>query len=76
MEERILELLKQVFKEESIDKTCSQENCKQWDSMNQLNLVIEIEDTFGITMEPEEIAEMKNFDDIVNIVKRKMNSAD
>lgn len=71
MEEKIIEILKRVFKEEAIDKTCSQENCKNWDSMNQLNLVIELEDVFGITIEPEEIAEMKCFGDIVNIIKSK-----
>ena len=71
MEERILEVLKNTFELETVDKTCSQENCEKWDSMGQLNLVVELETEFDVSLEPEEIGEMKCFDDIVRILKAK-----
>lgn len=71
MEEKILEILKETFDLDSVDKTCSQSNCPAWDSMGQLNLVAELEDAFEISLEPEEIGEMKSFEDVVRIVKSK-----
>jgi len=71
MEERILEILKDTFGLESVDKSCSQSNCDAWDSMGQLNLVAELEDAFDVSLEPEEIGTMKCFDDIVRILREK-----
>ncbi len=71
MEEKILEVLKETFELESVDKSCSQANCKAWDSMGQLNLVAELEEVFNVSLEPEEIGEMKSFYDIVRILKTK-----
>lgn len=72
MEEQVLDVLRRVFKEASIDETCSQKNCKAWDSMNQLNLVIELEMEFGISLEPEEIGRMVDYASVVEIVKSKL----
>ena len=71
MEEKILEVLKETFELDSVDKTISQQNCEAWDSMGQLNLVADLEDAFDISLEPEEIGEMKCFEDIVRILKSK-----
>lgn len=71
MEEKILEILKETFELDSVDKTCSQQTCPEWDSMGQLNLVAELEDAFNISIEPEEIAEMKSFEDIIKIISNK-----
>ena len=71
MEEKILEILKNVFELDAVDKTCSQQTCEKWDSMGQLNLVVELESEFDISLEPEEIGEMTNYDKIVEIVKKK-----
>lgn len=71
MEERILEVLKNTFELDSVDTTCSQENCEKWDSMGQLNLVVELEAEFGVSLEPEEIGDMRCFDDIVRLLKEK-----
>lgn len=71
MEEKVLEILKNVFELETVDTTCSQTTCEKWDSMGQLNLVVELESEFDITLEPEEIGEMKCYDDIIRILKAK-----
>ncbi len=71
MEEKVLEILKNLFELDTVDETCSQETCEKWDSMGQLNLVVELESEFDVTLEPEEIGEMKSFEDIVKILKTK-----
>lgn len=72
MEQKILNILKETFELESVDRTCSQNNCPAWDSMGQLNLVAELEEAFDISLEPEEIGEMRCFDDVLRIVKEKL----
>lgn len=71
MEEKVLQILKNLFELDTVDETCSQETCEKWDSMGQLNLVIELEDAFDITLEPEEIGEMVSYADIIRILKSK-----
>ena len=68
MEEKVLEILKNVFELDSVDETCSQTTCEKWDSMGQLNLVVELETEFDVTLEPEEIGDMKCFNDIIRIL--------
>lgn len=68
MEEKVLEILKDVFELDSVDETCSQETCEKWDSMGQLNLVVELEAAFGVSLEPEQIVEMRSFQDVVRII--------
>ncbi len=72
MEKKILDILKDVFELDSVDETCSQKTCDTWDSMGQLNLIAELEDAFDISLEPEEIGEMKCYDDIVRLIKSKI----
>ena len=71
MEEKVLEILKDLFELDTVDETCSQETCEKWDSMGQLNLVVELESEFDVTLEPEEIGEMKSYNDIIRILKSK-----
>lgn len=73
MEEKVLEILKNVFELETVDTTCSQTTCEKWDSMGQLNLVVELESEFDVSLEPEEIGEMKSFEDIIKILKSKIS---
>ena len=35
MEEKVLEILKDLFELDTVDETCSQETCEKWDSMGQ-----------------------------------------
>lgn len=72
MEEKVLEILKDLFELDSVDETCSQQTCEKWDSMGQLNLVVELESEFDISLEPEEIGEMLSFKDIIRILTDKV----
>ena len=71
MEEKVIEILKEVMEDPNITPASSQENCENWDSLHQLNLVVELEDSFDVTLEPEEIAEMVSIKDIIRILSNK-----
>ena len=70
MEEKILEILKETFELDDVNKNISQQNCEEWDSMGQLNLVADLEAAFDISIDPEDIGEMKSFTDIVRILTK------
>ena len=72
METKILDILKKIFELEFVSKDISQANCDKWDSMSHLNLVIELESNFDIYLEPEEIAKMKSYAEIVRVVSTKL----
>lgn len=71
MEEKVLEILKSVLELDQIDKSISSSNCDKWDSMAQLNLSVELEAEFGASLEPEDIAALSSYEDIVRILKEK-----
>ena len=66
-----MEILKNLFELDTIDETCSQATCEKWDSMGQLNLIVELEMEFDVSFEPEEIAEMTSVKQIVEMIKSK-----
>ncbi len=71
MKERILKIISQVLKTE-VDENASQKSIPQWDSLHHLNLVIELEVEFDVSFEPEEIAEMKSFSKIEELIESKI----
>lgn len=71
MEEKVIDILKEVFECANIDSTCSQTNCDAWDSLRHLNIIVELESEFDVTFEPDEIAGMKSFEDIIVLLNRK-----
>lgn len=73
MKKKVIELLKKIFEGIEIDEFSSQENIPEWDSMKQLNIAFEIENEFGIELEPEEIALLKSVNGIINFLNTKTN---
>lgn len=67
----ILLQLKQVFKEAmgdhvSIDYTATRDQLADWNSMNHLNLVVELENVFNLKLSMEEIENLKSVRKIVD----------
>ena len=71
MNERLIEVFRNTFKLKEVNEDISQLNCPVWDSLNHLNLIIEIEEEFDVSFEPEEIAIMKSFVIIENLLTAK-----
>ena len=72
MKGKVIEIMKDVLETEDISLNTSQENCENWNSLRQLNLVSELEDEFDVEFEPEEIAEMKSVEMVLEILQSKL----
>ena len=73
MKDEIIEILAKVFKtdKDNISDDISQSDFEKWDSLQHLNLMVELEKKYNTTFEPEEIVEMINIDKIINILQKK-----
>ena len=71
IEEKVLEIMREVFDMDEISTDASQKNCERWDSLHHLTLASELEDAFDIELEPEEIAEMTDFSRVIDLLKSK-----
>ena len=45
----------------------------KWDSLQHLNLIVEIEDKYDISIDPEDISEMLSLDKIIETIKKYKN---
>jgi acyl carrier protein len=53
----------------------SPETIKNWDSMQHLNLVLAIEEKFGVQLDPEDIEAMKNIGAVAALVEKLQSAA-
>jgi acyl carrier protein len=71
----LLKVVKRVFPEErAIEAHMTKKEIISWDSIGHLNLIIEIEDEFGLTLSMEEIESIDSIKKLFDIVKNKSTS--
>ena len=60
---RIFLVMSSVFEteHESINEESSVDNLENWDSIRHLNLILALEEEFGITIPDEEVGNLVNF---------------
>lgn len=69
-------VFRRVFDDESIklaDEITAQD-IPGWDSLTHINLIIEIEDEFGLKFTVDDIAGLKNVGEMVAMVERKLTA--
>ena len=57
----------------TISNNATQKDINKWDSLQHLNLIVEIEDVYSISLEPEDISEMITLDKIIEIINKYKN---
>lgn len=72
LQDRVLDIMRETFGIDEVSTDVSQKNCDQWDSLRHLTLASELEDTFDIELEPEEIAEMTDFSRVIAMLESKL----
>jgi acyl carrier protein len=60
---------------EKITAESSPETIDNWDSMQHLNLVLAIEEKFGVQMDPDDIEQMKNIGAVAALVEKLKSAA-
>jgi acyl carrier protein len=74
--ERVRSVASDIFgiPTDKITAESSPETIENWDSMQHLNLVLAIEEKFGVQLGPEDIEQMKNIGAVAALVE-KLQSA-
>lgn len=72
MKEKIIDLMSEIFElpVNEFPAEITQENIDNWDSLRHLNLIVELEDAFDKSFEPEEISEMTSIDKIIEFIEK------
>lgn len=72
----VVEIIAALFQLDpsTIGDECGPDVVEQWDSLQHLNLVLDLEQRFTVQLEPEEIARMQSVRSITDILSRKLNS--
>ncbi len=72
MEQKILEIVSQIMEVplESVTLASSAETISSWDSLKHMNLVLALEETFGVLFSEEQIAELTQVGTILTIVAK------
>lgn len=71
----IMEIMSKVFEIEmsDISENASQKEIMKWDSLQHLNLIVEIEDRYDISIDPEDIAVMVSIEKIIEVLNKYKN---
>ena len=59
---------------EKITAGSSPETLENWDSIQHLNLVLALEERFGLQLSPEEIEQLKTVGDTARLVESKLQA--
>ncbi len=71
---KIKEIMSSVFKVDthSINDQTTIETLENWDSLTHLNLIMSLEESFDVTIEDTEMAEMISYDIVTRVIKNKL----
>lgn len=75
MDNKLLKILSDVFEinESKLDMEFTKDDIDSWDSLKQMDLVVSIENGYGINLEMDDIIKMDSIKTIVEVVKMKIN---
>jgi len=73
MKKKLVELLSELFemKPEEITDELTMEDVELWDSLKHMELIVSIEQTFGVELTFDEISNMQDFNKIKDILHNK-----
>jgi len=56
---------------DEVGEDASQDTLKNWDSLQQMNIVLALEQSFGVRFKPEEFSAMSNVEKILQHLQAK-----
>ena len=74
VKEKLEEIFRDVFDDEDIILTdeMTAEDIDDWDSLTHIQLIVEIEETFGVKFSTQEITSLKNVGSFIELLKSKV----
>lgn len=72
MNEKLKEIVATVFEidPDSVNENTSTETVEAWDSMNHMNLIIAVEEEFGIKIFDDDAVELLSFSELSSYLER------
>ncbi len=73
--DRLNNVFRDIFDDDSIVVTpeTTSDDIEDWDSLEHINLVVAVEQEFGMKFNMNEVTTMKNVGEMVEIIKSRMN---
>ena len=74
LELKLVEKFKIIFKlkKNVSKKNLTQKKIKSWDSLNHIILLLSIQETFKVKFKISEYEQLNSFDNIINLIKKKI----
>ena len=74
--ERLNEVFRDVFDDETIvvNENTTADDIEDWDSLEHINLVVAIENEFGIKFSMGETTSLKNVGEMVSLINQKLGN--
>lgn len=69
--ERLRQVFREIFGLDSVDDSMSRNDIPEWNSLQTINLIVALEDAFGVQFSPEEAVDMTGVGVIRNMLTRK-----
>lgn len=72
----VQEIFRDVFDDESLDITneTNANDIEEWDSLEQINLIVAMENTFKIKFTIDEVSELKNVGEMIALIAKKVSN--
>lgn len=71
MEEKVKKIFRNEFEIE-IDENFDKFSTDKWDSFAHLNLIVDLEEEFGVSFTPSEIGSISSYKEIIDILNSKL----
>ncbi len=70
MNDKIFKILSEIL-EEPIDINTTRNNSNNWDSINQIKIILMLQTEFSVSFSAQEISDIHSVQDIINIISQK-----
>lgn len=76
--EQVRQIMAQLFDvdPDNIDEGSSRDTIEGWDSLQHLNLVLSLEEAFSVRFQPEDIARMRSFAEVLSALDTQLSAPD
>ena len=72
--EKVNEIFQEIFDDDElvIDETTNSEDIEDWDSLEQINILVAIQDEFDITFSLDDVSDLQTVGDTIDLIERKI----
>ncbi len=72
----VTEILRDIFDDDELivtEETCS-DDVEDWDSLEQINILVAIQERFGIQFSLDDVKGLENVGETLDLIERKLSS--